>query len=283
MNKPSENIYSKKYLTNYRLLSPKQESKRKKCKLENDEDLVQYSHSPVTQLEMSENISDCSIITEDFSSCISQESQSLQNVDNNLTVVQLKSEKRGCSNNILPGNKSKKIKPNCYELEEVNDTGDVTSDEAVDTSGSDEDKNDDINEDMETFNDLSEKISGFDPADDKWRAKVVAHDHDYYGSRVRFSNVTVWYFARHQYSCGVPSQGDVGLGMEMSHIHSEHHNINTLGDEYKLNDAKNKVKRKTKLGRLKPLTMSARMSLLRSHGIYQIDRKESQSIERLQV
>merc|ERR1712107_955000 len=36
-------------------------------------------------------------------------------------------------------------------------------------------------------------------------------------------------------------------------------------------------------GRLKPLSMSARVSLLRSHGILQIDREESADIEKLQT
>ena len=43
------------------------------------------------------------------------------------------------------------------------------------------------------------------------------------------------------------------------------------------------VRRRDKLGRLKPLSLSARVSLLRSHGILQIDRRESAAIERIQV
>ena len=45
-----------------------------------------------------------------------------------------------------------------------------------------------------------------------------------------------------------------------------------------------KSKRKPRVGgRMKPLSLSARVSLLRSHGILQIDRRESANIEKLQV
>lgn len=198
---------------------------------------------------------------------------------------------------------TKKVRHECYELEEVNDTGqcsDGSGEDAVETS--DEDKVDEaISEEMETFNDLSETLDNSDlMTSDKWMAKVVAHDHDYYGSRVRFRDVTVWYFARHQYSASVPSQGDVAMGMEMKHIHREQISMDHIDQLSDSQLCKNKVnpftyvqdlkyfdfksKRKPRLGgRMKPLSMSARVSLLRSHGILQIDRRESANIEKLQV
>ena len=43
------------------------------------------------------------------------------------------------------------------------------------------------------------------------------------------------------------------------------------------------VRRRAKDGRLKPLTMSARLSMLRAHGVHQVDREESAAIETIQV
>ena len=43
------------------------------------------------------------------------------------------------------------------------------------------------------------------------------------------------------------------------------------------------VRRRDKDGRLKPLTLSARLSLLRAHGVHQVDREESAAIETIQV
>ena len=43
------------------------------------------------------------------------------------------------------------------------------------------------------------------------------------------------------------------------------------------------MRRRDKDGRLKPLTMSARLSLLRAHGVHQVDREESAAIEIIQV
>ena len=51
-------------------------------------------------------------------------------------------------------------------------------------------------------------------------------DHNYASApRVRWGGVRVWYFPRHQYSAGVPSQGDVALGMADTHSHTELTNI----------------------------------------------------------
>ena len=43
------------------------------------------------------------------------------------------------------------------------------------------------------------------------------------------------------------------------------------------------MRRRDKDGRLKPLTLSARLSLLRAHGVHQVDREESAAIEIIQV
>ena len=75
------------------------------------------------------------------------------------------------------------------------------------------------------------------------------------------------------------------MGMEMKHSHTEHVTIDHNTQDLSLsNISKIKSKRKARVGgRLKPLSMSARVSLLRSHGILQIDREESADIEKLQV
>jgi len=275
MNNPRENIYSKKYLNNSRLVSPKQKGSWRRCR--NNEESVGT---------LGEDESAVSLVNprsqSEQSSCLSQNSPLV--TENNVESSKLdhsKSKKHSLNedDNVVNGYSAKKVKLNCLELEEVNDTGqcfDSASDEAPDNS--DEDKHEEINEDMETFNDLSDNI--YQSNNYKWLAKVVSHDHDYFGSRVRFSGVTVWYFPRHQYGCGVPSVGDVGLGMEMSHVHTEHHHIDNLDTQYKISYSKQKVRRKTKP--LKPLSLSARLSLLRSHGIYHIDRRESKVIEKLQ-
>ena len=217
----------------------------------------------------------------DKSSYDSQLTKSISNLGNTTELVQAVSKKRLHYKDDVPimEQKTKKVKHDCFELEEVNDTGqcsEVNSDDAIEHS--DEDKNEDISDDMEMFNDLTENINYA-----KWLAKVVAHDHDYYGQRVRFGGVTVWYFARHQYSSSVPSEGDVGLGMEMKHLHREHHDIDKSDSDHISFSHKLKGRRKNRPGRLKPLSMSARVSILRSHGIYQIDRGESADIENLQV
>jgi len=271
MNKPRENIYSKKYLNNCRLVSGNWgRSRNNGDSLETVD--VESAVSLVNPRSQSEQ-----------SSCLSQNFSLVpKKYVETSKLDQSKSNKHSLkeNDNEVNGHAAKKVKYNCLELEEVNDTGqcsDSASDEALDNS-TDEDKNEEINEDMESFNDLSENI--YQANNYKWLAKVVSHDHDYFGSRVRFSGVTVWYFARHQYGCGVPSVGDVGLGMEMSHVHSEHHHIDTLDTQYKISYSKQKVRRKPKP--LKPLSLSARLSLLRSHGIHQIDRGESKIIEKLQ-
>ena len=129
---------------------------------------------------------------------------------------------------------------------------------------------------METFTDLSS------PPDPAWLSKVVAQDHNYNRERrgVQFGGVTVWYFGRQQYSSSVPSQGDVSLGMEWTHSREEVKQIDSDSDS---EDEQAESKKKRKGRRLKALTVAARISLLRSHGILQIDRGESADIERVQT
>ena len=64
---------------------------------------------------------------------------------------------------------------------------------------------------------------GADPCSPRWLSRLVSLDHPYASPpRVRWGEVRVWYFERHQYSAGVPSQGDVALGMADTHTHTEH-------------------------------------------------------------
>ena len=282
MNGTGSNIYAKQYLVNYRILSSSEKRKRRRC---DKEVLVPSDDSEELFIEDMNKNSDCGL--EQYrsqsgnSSFDSQITKSINNLEDSTEVVQTVSKKRLHFKEDVTSKepKTKKVKHDCFELEEVNDTGqcsEVNSDDAIENS--DEDKNEEISEDMEMFNDLTDDIDYV-----KWLAKVVAHDHDYYGQRVRFSGVTVWYFARHQYSSSVPSEGDVGLGMEMTHLHREHHDIDKSDSDHISFSHKLKGRRRNRPGRLKPLSMSARVSMLRSHGIYQIDRGESATIEHLQV
>ena len=282
MTGTGSNIYAKQYLVNYRLISSSEKRRKQRC---NKESSVKSNHTEELFLEDMNKNSDCRLEEyrshSDKSSYDSQLTKSISNLGNTTELVQAVSKKRLHYKDDVPimEQKTKKVKHDCFELEEVNDTGqcsEVNSDDAIEHS--DEDKNEDISDDMEMFNDLTENINYA-----KWLAKVVAHDHDYYGQRVRFGGVTVWYFARHQYSSSVPSAGDVGLGMEMKHLHREHHDIDKSDSDHISFSHKLKGRRKTRPGRLKPLSMSARVSILRSHGIYQIDRGESADIENLQV
>ena len=130
---------------------------------------------------------------------------------------------------------------------------------------------------MERFADLSSQ------AELAWLSKVVAQDHAYNRRRgVQFGGVTVWYFGRQQYTSSIPSQGDICLGLDWTHSHSEHRQIDTDTDSEEEDNRRGK-KKGGRLKRLKPLSLSARISLLRSHGILQIDRGESRDIERVQV
>ena len=285
MTGTGDNIYAKQYLVNYRIVSSTEKRKKQRC---NKEILVQSGDREELFIEDMNKNSDCG--HEEYrshsgnSSYDSQLTKSISKLENTTKLVQTVSKKRlhfkEDVTSISKEPKTKKVKHDCFELEEVNDTGqcseEVNGEDA--TEHSDEEKNEEISDGMEMFNDLTEDI---DYA--KWLAKVVAHDHDYYGQRVRFSGVTVWYFARHQYSSSVPSEGDVGLGMEMKHLHREHHDIDKSDSDHISFSHKLKGRRKTRPGRLKPLSMSARVSILRSHGIYQIDRVESATIEHLQV
>jgi len=180
MNNPRENIYSKKYLNNSRLVSPNQKGSWRRCR--NNEESV----GTLGEDESAVSLVNPRSQSEQQSSCLSQNSPLV--TENNVESSK------------LDHSKSKK-----HSLNEDDNVvnGYSASDEAFDNS--DEDKHEEINEDMETFNDLSDNI--YQSNNYKWLAKVVSHDHDYFGSRVRFSGVTVWYFPRHQYGCGVPSVG----------------------------------------------------------------------------
>ena len=83
---------------------------------------------------------------------------------------------------------------------------------------------------------------GADPGSPKWVSRVVSLDHNYAsGPRVRWGEVRVWYFERHQYSCSVPSHGDVALGMADTHSHTEHTSLGREEAELQGVSTKHKV------------------------------------------
>jgi len=181
-------------------------------------------------------------------------------LENVQSVLPSLSSKHPLSNGRAQQPVLKRFKHDCCELEEVNDAG-LCSEEVSDLV-------------MEKF--PQEELA--------WLAKVVAQDHTYHQRRgVQFGGVKVWYFGRQQYSSSVPSQGDVSLGMDWTHSHSEDREIDTDTDSEEEQVESRRGKRKGRFKRLKPLSLSARLSLLRSHGILQIDRGESSDIERVQA
>ena len=83
---------------------------------------------------------------------------------------------------------------------------------------------------------------GADPGSPKWVSRVVSLDHNYAsGPRVRWGELRVWYFERHQYSCAVPSHGDVALGMADTHSHTEHTSLGRDEAEFQGVSTKHKV------------------------------------------
>ena len=248
-----ENAYAKKYLVNYRYVS----SARKCDSVSQDFNCVSNAQTG----DVNKNKSFANRDQEQLSSQASYPSQPSSTkyiLENVQSILPSMSSKHSLSNGHDPQPVLKRFKHDCCELEEVNDAG-LCSEEVSDL----------VTEPREEL---------------AWLVKVVARDHSYHRRRgVQFGGVKVWYFGRQQYSSSVPSQGDVSLGMDWTHSHSEYREIDTDTDSEEEQVESERGKRKGRLKRMKPLSLSARMSLLRSHGILQIDRGESADIERVQV
>lgn len=273
MENLEENVYAKKYLVNYRYLS----SEGKCPSFTQDFKCVNTDQPGSGDVNKNQSFSDRE--KECFPSPGSYQSHQcsstnymVENVPSDSDVPSL-SSKHSLSDGDHTEHKLKKLKLDCFELEEVNDAG-LCADEVSELENFAKLKSDLA---MESFTDLSAE------SDLGWLNKVVAQDHSYHRRRaVQFSGVTVWYFGRQQYSSSVPTQGDVSLGMDWTHSHSEYREIDSGSEsEEELPDNK-RGRRKGRLRRLKALSLSARLSLLRSHGILQIDRRESADIERVQ-
>ena len=261
MDNMEENVYAKKYLVSYRYSSPEGKcasfSRDLRC-VNNDQKGTPRDVNKNKSFSALEG--DCASSP---SSYVTQEAVStnyiVENVQSQVPSPSpspsLSSKHSLCGGDYQEP-RLKRLKQDCYELEEVSEAGPG-------------------NLAMETFTDLNS--SSPDPL---WLTKVVAQDHNYNRRRgVQFGGVTVWYFGRQQYSSSVPSQGDVSLGMDWTHLRSEVRQIDSDTDS---EDEQPESKKKGKGKRLKALTVAARISLLRSHGILQIDRGESADIERVQ-
>jgi len=277
MDNMEENVYAKKYLVSYRYSDPegKCSSFTRGLKSVNNDQTRRRrdlnKNKSFSSLEGDCPSSPSSIVTQDAVST----KYSLENVQSQVpsSPSPSLSSKHSLCNGDYQEPRLKRLKQDCYELEEVSEAGPGLCPVEVSELGElDKLKRNHLV--METFTDLSSQ------SDPGWLTKVVAQDHNYNRRRgVQFGGVTVWYFGRQQYSSSVPSQGDVSLGMDWTHHRSEVRQIDTDSDS---EDEQTESKKKRKVKRLKALTVSARISLLRSHGILQIDRGESADIERVQ-
>ena len=280
MDNMEENVYAKKYLVSYRYSSPEGKcasfSRDLKC-VNNDQtgrprDI--NKNKSFSNLEGDCPSSPSSYVTQDaVSTKYIVENVQSQVPSSSSSPSPSLSSKHSLCNGDYQEPRLKRLKQDCYELEEVSEAGPGLCPVEVSELGELEKLQ--RNLDMETFTDLSSP-----QPDLSWLTKVVAQDHNYNRRRgVQFGGVTVWYFGRQQYSSSVPSQGDVSLGMDWTHQSSEVRQIDTDSDS---EDEQPESKKKRKGKRMKALTLSARISLLRSHGILQIDRGESADIERVQ-
>ena len=280
MDNMEENVYSKKYLVSYRYSDPEGKCSsftRGLKRVNNDQkrrpkDL--NKNKSFSSLEGDCPSSPSSFVTQDAVST----KYSVENVQSQVPSPSPSlSSKHSLCNGDYQEPRLKRLKQDCYELEEVSEAGPGLCPVEVSELGElDKLKGNLV---METFTDLSSEPEN-GQADLSWLTKVVAQDHNYNRRRgVQFGGVTVWYFGRQQYSSSVPSQGDVSLGMDWTHLRSEVRQIDTDSES---EDEQVDSKKKRKGKRLKALTVAARISLLRSHGILQIDRGESADIERVQ-
>ena len=274
MDNMEENVYAKKYLVSYRYSSPegKRASFSRDLKCVNNDQTGRprdvNKNKSFSNLEGDCPSSPSSYVTQDAVST----KYSVENVQSQVPSSPSLSSKHSLCNGDYQEPRLKRLKQDCYELEEVSEAGLSLCPGEVSELGELEKLQRNLV--METFTDLSSQ------PDLSWLTKVVAQDHNYNRRRgVQFGGVTVWYFGRQQYSSSVPSQGDVSLGMDWTHHRSEVRQINS---DTESEDEQPESKKKRKGKRLKALTVSARISLLRSHGILQIDRGESADIERVQ-
>lgn len=275
MTGSSQNVYAKKYLVNYRVTTSGDTSSQSVVQ--------QFKRQNVTKKkpDMNENSQiDCKE-NRSHSGKRSFYCQTNQSARND-TEVKPNLNRRYSKSDKCPEPSRKKVRHDCLELEEVTDSGGCSG--ASTEVSSDEDRCQEYLQDDDTEYKEGVPDIGADPGSPKWVSRVVSLDHNYAsGPRVRWGEVRVWYFERHQYSCAVPSHGDVALGMADTHSHTEHTSLGREEAELQGVSTKHKVRRRAKDGRLKPLTMSARLSMLRAHGVHQVDREESAAIETIQA
>ena len=213
MTGSSKNVYSKKYLVNYRVPSSGDTSGQREVPQSKRQNVTKKSPdmNENSQIDCKENRS--------HSGKRSFYCQTNQPTRNNSEVKSNSNKSYSKSDSCLEPS-LKKVKHDCLELEEVTDSG--GSSEATPDVSSDEDRCQEYP--RHEYKPGGEGADvGADPCSPKWLSRLVTLDHTYASPpRVRWGEVRVWYFERGQYSAGVPSQGDVALGMADTHTHTEH-------------------------------------------------------------
>lgn len=233
MTGSSKNLYAKTYLMNYRVTTSGDTSGQREVQRSKRQNVTKESSdmNENSQIDCKENRS--------HSGKRSYYCQTNQSIRNDIEVKSNSNKSYSKSDQCLEPS-LKKVRHDCLELEEVTDSGGCS--EATPDVSSDEDRCQEyLRHDTEYKAGNAGQVSsvaehrysllytgdeadiGADPGSPKWLSRVVSLDHNYASPpRVRWGEVRVWYFERHQYSAGVPSQGDVALGMADTHTHTEH-------------------------------------------------------------
>ena len=190
-----QNGYAKKYLGNYKLTATKERGTKKGCKGKN---LV---YGKVLEGNSEEDMNKNPSNVDEFRSQRRKCSFISQNHQSDSIVQSPSSKKRHKNDDSQQASSAKKVRHERLESEKVTEAD-------------------------------GHRVKCGDGEYRAWLAGVVRHDHSYGAARaVRWGEVSVWYFERGQYSCAVPSQGEVGLGMAMSHSDTSQHNIQLLEEE----------------------------------------------------
>merc|ERR1712126_708542 len=158
MENLEENVYAKKYLVNYRYLSPQGKI------ASYSQDLKCVNSEQTGDVNKNQDISSHRSYR-DHNQSGSTKYRVVENVASNTPSL---SSKHSLSNSDCPEPKLKKLKPGCYELEEEEEVRELESLAKL--------KSDLV---MERFTDLSSETE----ADLAWLSKVVAQDHSYHRRR----------------------------------------------------------------------------------------------------
>ena len=190
-----QNGYAKKYLGNYKLSATKERGTKKGCKGK------KLLYGKVLEGNSEEDMNKSPSKVDEFRSQRRKCSFISQNHQSDSIVQSPSSKKRHKNDDSQQASSAKKVRHERLE-----------SEKATEADG--------------------HRVKCGDGEYRAWLAGVVRHDHSYGAARaVRWGEVSVWYFERGQYSCAVPSQGEVGLGMAMSHSDTSQYNIQLLEDE----------------------------------------------------